>query len=50
MDYLKFTIITLSNLIYNSQWESTKKEDLVKHLKNIVDEYNKRTGENIKYD
>jgi hypothetical protein len=41
-------MIRISNLIYNSQWENTTKEELTKHLQYMLDEYNEATGKNIK--
>lgn len=47
--YLEMVMHDLSNIVYNSQWESTKKEDIVSSLINIIDEYNRLTSKDIRY-
>ena len=48
MTYLDSVFHRISNIVYNAQWDSTKKEDIVRSLKSMLDEYNEATGKNIK--
>jgi hypothetical protein len=41
MDYLEWVMRRLSNIVYNSQWNSVNKEEIVESLANIVKEYEK---------
>lgn len=47
MTYMDSVMQRISNILYNSQWESTKKEDIVRSLQSMMDEYNEATGKNI---
>jgi len=42
--YVESIMVRISNIIYNSQWESTTKKEIVKCLKDILAEYNEVTG------
>ena len=37
--YLEAVMSQLSNIVYNSQWDSTSKEDIIKSLKGIIRDY-----------
>jgi len=37
--YLEMVMSHLSTIVYNSQWDSTSKEDIVKSLKGIIRDY-----------